>query len=69
MQFVAEVHDTELSSEISPEGAGFAGRSTAHFPPVQLLGERGQGKRWAVVPAVPTATQSFTAVQDTLQRR
>src|SRR5450631_1466505 len=69
MQFVAEVHDTELSSTRSPAGAGSGTVSTAHFPPVH---RSARGARvidvLVAVPPTPTAMQSFTAVQDTLDR-
>src|SRR5882757_9103420 len=67
MQFVAEVHDTEFSSEMSPAGAGFGGAMTVQLPPVHCSA-RGAREiaEFDAVPAVPTATQSCTAVQDTL---
>src|ERR1700722_20105100 len=69
MQFVAEVHDTELSSEASPAGAGSGTVSTAHFPPVQCSASGARASAELVTePPVPTATQSFTAVQDTPPR-
>src|SRR3984957_4670566 len=69
MQFVDEVHDTELSSEVSPAGAGLGTVSTAHFPPVQCSASGARASAELVTePPVPTATQSFTAVQDTPPR-
>jgi len=66
MQFVADVHDTELNSAKSPDAAGSRAVNAVHFPPVHCSAS---GARLTEVlisePPVPTATQSFTAGQDT----
>src|ERR1039458_9989960 len=65
MRLVAEVHDTELSSVMSPAGAGSGTVRTVHFPPAHCS-ERGarSSAELVAVPAVPTATQSVVAGQD-----
>src|ERR1035438_4313882 len=66
MQFVAEPHDTELSSVMSPAGAGSGTVRAAHFPPVHCsaIGNRSSSELVGE-PPVPTATQSVVAAQDT----
>src|ERR1700722_20664035 len=70
MQLLAEVHDRELSPEISPAGAGSGTVRSVHFPPVHRSASGARSTCELVdEPPVPTATQSFTAAQDTLARR
>src|SRR3984885_11598791 len=65
MRVVAEVQDTELSSAMSPAGAGSGTVRTAHFPPVHRSATGARSTAELVrVPPVPTATQSFVAGQD-----
>src|ERR1039458_5425963 len=69
MRLVAEVHDTELSSVMSPAGAGSGTVRTVHFPPAHCSARGARSSAELVaVPAVPTATQSVVAGQDTPPR-
>src|ERR1700722_19753923 len=66
MQFVADVHDTELNSVMSPDAAGSGAVNAVHFPPVHCSASGARLNEVLVSePPVPTATQSFTAGQDT----
>ncbi len=67
MQFVAEMHDTELSSTRSPEAPGSGTVRAVQVPPVHCSARGAVASAVLdAVPAVPTAMQAVVAGQDTL---